>query len=130
MQMQGIKDISVQSSVSLQHLPYNAELETALPKELQSRLAFAKQKVAEIAAAAKASPASSGVSLSKCQPPISEPQPLRLLFQLACALRLVAMAACHLAKVSLTDFLLVADKAMLCVKWGGNSDSTQLVCGT
>ena len=35
-QVQGIKDISVQSSVSLQHLPYNAELETALPKELQS----------------------------------------------------------------------------------------------
>ena len=72
-QVQGIKDISVQSSVSLQHLPYNAELETALPKELQSRLAFAKQKVAEIAAAAKASPASSGVSLSKCQPPLSKP---------------------------------------------------------
>ena len=96
--LQGIKDISVQSSVSLQHLPYNAELETALPKELQSRLAFAKQKVAEIAAAAKASPASSGVSLSKCQPPISEPQPLRLPLLLACAVQLVAMAACHLAR--------------------------------
>ncbi|CAK0780359.1 hypothetical protein CVIRNUC_005025 [Coccomyxa viridis] len=74
LQAKGIKDISVQSSVSLQHLPYNAELETALPKELQSRLAFAKQKVAEIAAAAKASPASSGVSLSKCQPPLNDPK--------------------------------------------------------
>ena len=70
--MQGIKDISVQSSVSLQHLPYNAELETALPKELQSRLAFAKQKVAEIAAAAKASP-SKGVSLTSALPPVSAP---------------------------------------------------------
>jgi 5-methyltetrahydropteroyltriglutamate--homocysteine methyltransferase len=68
---QGIKDISVQSSVSLQHLPYNAELETQLPKDLQSRLAFAKQKVAEIAAAAKASP-SSGVSLTAALPPVSE----------------------------------------------------------
>ena len=69
--MQGIKDISVQSSVSLQHLPYNAELETALPKELQSRLAFAKQKVAEIAAATKAT-ASSGVSLTAALPPVSK----------------------------------------------------------
>lgn len=68
---QGIKDISVQSSVSLQHLPYNAELETQLPKDLQSRLAFAKQKVAEIAAAAKAPP-SSGVSLTAALPPVSE----------------------------------------------------------
>ena len=68
--VQGIKDISVQSSVSLQHLPYNAELETALPKELQSRLAFAKQKVSEIAAAAKASP-SKGVSLTAALPPVS-----------------------------------------------------------
>ena len=61
----------MQSSVSLQHLPYNAELETQLPKDLQSRLAFAKQKVAEIAAAAKASP-SSGVSLTAALPPVSE----------------------------------------------------------
>ncbi len=73
--LQGIKDISVQSSVSLQHLPYNAELETALPKELQSRLAFAKQKVAEIAAAAKASP-SKGVSLTSALPPVSASLPL------------------------------------------------------
>ena len=61
----------MQSSVSLQHLPYNAELETQLPKDLQSRLAFAKQKVAEIAAAAKASP-SSGVSLTAALPSVSE----------------------------------------------------------
>lgn len=62
----------MQSSVSLQHLPYNAELETALPKELQSRLAFAKQKVAEIAAAAKATPSSGGTSLTAALPPVSE----------------------------------------------------------
>lgn len=65
----------MQSSVSLQHLPYNAELETALPKELQSRLAFAKQKVGEIAAAAKAT-ASKGVSLAAAHPPVSAPPPL------------------------------------------------------
>ena len=65
----------MQSSVSLQHLPYNAELETALPKELQSRLAFAKQKVAEIAAAAKAT-ASTGVSLTAALPPVSASLPL------------------------------------------------------
>jgi hypothetical protein len=43
--VQGIKDISVQSSTSLQHLPYNKDLETELPAELVSKLAFAKQKV-------------------------------------------------------------------------------------
>ena len=114
--LQGIKEISVQSSVSLQHLPYNAELETALPKELQSRLAFAKQKVAEIAAAAKGG-ASSGVSLSKCQPPISEPHPPRL------PLLLSAQCMCGVAygsgnpqpyNIGLTDSLPISDKPALC----------------
>ena len=61
----------MQSSVSLMHLPYNAELETALPKELQARLAFAKQKVAEIVAAAKGTASAGGVSLNSALPPVS-----------------------------------------------------------
>ena len=68
---QGIKDISVQSSASLQHLPYNKELETELPKELVSRLSFAKQKLGEIVNAAK-SAKSSGGSLTAALPTVSK----------------------------------------------------------
>lgn len=46
--MQGIRTISVQSSVSLQHLPYDVRLETNLPAQLGSRLSFATQKLEEI----------------------------------------------------------------------------------
>ena len=68
---QGIKDISVQSSASLQHLPYNKDLETELPKDLVSRLSFAKQKLGEIVNAAK-SAKSSGGKLTDALPTVSE----------------------------------------------------------
>jgi 5-methyltetrahydropteroyltriglutamate--homocysteine methyltransferase len=67
---QGIKDICVQSSASLQHLPYNKELETELPAELVSRLSFAKQKLGEIVAAAKGAKPSGG-SLKAALPTVS-----------------------------------------------------------
>lgn len=71
--VQGIKDISVQSSTSLQHLPYNKELETELPADLVAQLAFAKQKVAEIVeAASKAPSASAPASLTAALPAVSE----------------------------------------------------------
>lgn len=69
--VQGIKDISVQSSTSLQHLPYNKDLETELPAELVSKLAFAKQKVAEIVEAAQKGPSTSApASLSAALPTV------------------------------------------------------------
>ena len=51
----GVADISVQTSVSLQHLPYDlsAEPAAALAPELQSKLAFAVQKLDALAALAK-----------------------------------------------------------------------------
>lgn len=52
--MQGITDVSVQSSVSLQHLPIDKNLEKNLPKDLMDRLSFATQKVVEIVEAASA----------------------------------------------------------------------------
>lgn len=52
--MQGINDISVQSSVSLQHLPVDKNLEKNLPKSLLDRLSFATQKLGEIVDAASA----------------------------------------------------------------------------
>ncbi|KAK9829533.1 hypothetical protein WJX72_006351 [[Myrmecia] bisecta] len=50
---QGIHNISVQSSVSLQHLPYDKELEKALPGHISKRLAFATQKLQEIVSVAE-----------------------------------------------------------------------------
>lgn len=48
-------NLSVQSSVSLQHLPYDTALESKnLESSLLERLSFAKQKLGEIVAAAKA----------------------------------------------------------------------------
>ena len=71
--LQGISNISVQSSTSLQHLPYNKDLETELPSELVASLAFAKQKVAEIVeAASKAPSASAPASLTAALPAVSE----------------------------------------------------------
>lgn len=49
--------ISVQSSTSLQHVPYTKSLEAKLPKELVDRLSFAVEKVGEIVATAKSSAA-------------------------------------------------------------------------
>ena len=54
--VQGIKSISVQSSVSLQHLPYDKELEKNVEASIASRLSFATQKLAEIVKAAKDAP--------------------------------------------------------------------------
>ena len=68
---QGIKDISVQSSASLQHLPYNKDLETELPAELVSRLSFAKQKLGEIVNAAKSAKPSDS-SLTAALPSVSK----------------------------------------------------------
>ena len=50
---QGIPSISVQSSVSLQHLPYDKELEKNVEASIAGRLSFATQKLAEIIKAAK-----------------------------------------------------------------------------
>ncbi|CAD7697891.1 unnamed protein product [Ostreobium quekettii] len=48
LQALGITNICVQSSVSLQHLPYTLEDEKALPEDVKGRLAFAVEKLAEI----------------------------------------------------------------------------------
>ena len=53
---QGIKNISVQSSVSLQHLPYDKELEKNVEVSIAGRLSFATQKLHEIVKAAKDAP--------------------------------------------------------------------------
>lgn len=68
--LQGIKDISVQSSVSLQHLPYDVTLETGLPKEIESKLSFATQKLKEIVKA-KTSKGKAG-SLTNALPEVGE----------------------------------------------------------
>ena len=53
--LQGVANLSVQSSVSLQHLPYDADAEAGnLPPPLLARLSFAKQKLGEIVRAARA----------------------------------------------------------------------------
>ena len=67
---QGVKHISVQSSVSLQHLPYDKDLEHALPAEIVDRLAFAKQKLGEIVAAAKAAHGVKPVPLTSALPTV------------------------------------------------------------
>lgn len=54
--LQGIKNISVQSSVSLQHLPYDKELEKNVEASIAGRLSFATQKLQEIVKAAKDAP--------------------------------------------------------------------------
>eukprot|EP00208_Stichococcus_sp_RCC1054_P007050 CAMPEP_0206136888 /NCGR_PEP_ID=MMETSP1473-20131121/2104_1 /ASSEMBLY_ACC=CAM_ASM_001109 /TAXON_ID=1461547 /ORGANISM="Stichococcus sp, Strain RCC1054" /LENGTH=757 /DNA_ID=CAMNT_0053529723 /DNA_START=157 /DNA_END=2430 /DNA_ORIENTATION=- len=51
---QGITNISVQSSVSLQHLPVDKRIEKGLAPQLLERLSFATQKLDEIVAAARA----------------------------------------------------------------------------
>ena len=67
---QGVKHISVQSSVSLQHLPYDKDLEHELPAEIVDRLAFAKQKLGEIVAAAKSAPGVKPVALTSALPSV------------------------------------------------------------
>jgi hypothetical protein len=51
---QGVKHISVQPSVSLQHLPFDAAVEASIDAGIASRLAFAVQKLDEVAATAAA----------------------------------------------------------------------------
>lgn len=51
-----MKDISVQSSVSLQHLPYDKQLEKNVEASIAGRLAFATQKLQEIVKAAQDAP--------------------------------------------------------------------------
>lgn len=46
--LQGITNIAVQSSVSLQHLPVDKCIEKGLPSELLGRLSFASQKLDEV----------------------------------------------------------------------------------
>ena len=43
--------------MSLQHVPYDKDLEKSLPKEVMPRLSFAKQKVEEMVALAKSAKA-------------------------------------------------------------------------
>ena len=52
-----VKNISVQSSVSLQHLPYDKHLEKNVEASIAGRLAFATQKLEEIVKAAQDAPA-------------------------------------------------------------------------
>lgn len=52
--------IRIQPSCSLQYLPLDLEAETALPPDVKAKLAFAKQKLALIAALAKGDIAASG----------------------------------------------------------------------
>jgi len=71
LQAKGIKHISVQSSVSLQHLPYDVALETGLPKEIDSKLSFATQKLKEIVKAK--TPSAKGGSLTDALPAVGNP---------------------------------------------------------
>ena len=68
--VQGIKNISVQSSTTLQHLPYCVDLESEIPREIQGKLSFACQKLKEIVKAKNAS-AGSG-SLTSALPEVSK----------------------------------------------------------
>ena len=69
----GVDAISVQSSVSLQHLPYDVELEKNLPAELNGKLAFAAQKLKDIVAAAKDAPSAKAVPLADALAPVANP---------------------------------------------------------
>lgn len=66
--VQGIKNISVQSSTTLQHLPYCVDLETDLPKEVEGRLSFACQKLKEIVKAKNASSQGGSLTNALSQP--------------------------------------------------------------
>ena len=70
--MQGVRKLAVQSSVSLQHLPYDKTLETALPADVTERLSFATQKLQEIVRAAKDGPTAEAGSLADALAPVGE----------------------------------------------------------
>ena len=69
--LQGVKDISVQSSVSLQHLPYDVELEPKLPAAIGGKLAFATQKLHEIVGAASKGASAKAGLLASALPTVS-----------------------------------------------------------
>jgi hypothetical protein len=56
----GIKSVSVQPSVPLQHLPWDVSLEAKLPGSITSRLGFAVQKLEELGQVARAAAAAAG----------------------------------------------------------------------
>lgn len=68
--MQGVKNISVQSSVSLQHLPYDVKLESNLPANIGGRLSFATQKLQEIVKAKQGGSKAKGGSLTSALPAV------------------------------------------------------------
>ena len=71
--LQGITNLAVQSSVSLQHLPYDKEADKQLPGSVHPRLSFALQKLAEMVQAAKKAPElNSKVSLEDALPSVGE----------------------------------------------------------
>ena len=69
--LQGVKDVSVQSSVSLQHLPYDVELEPKLPANIGGKLAFATQKLHEIVGAASKGASAKAGPLASALPAVS-----------------------------------------------------------
>ena len=54
--LQGISNIAVQSSVSLQHLPVDKRIEKDLPSQLLNRLSFATQKLVRLPACRPTTP--------------------------------------------------------------------------
>ena len=69
--MQGITNVAVQPSVSLQHLPYDKELDKQLPSSVHARLSFALQKLAEMVQIAKKAPEiSANVALADALPKV------------------------------------------------------------
>ena len=69
----GVDDIAVQSSVSLQHLPYDVALEKNVPAHLNGKLAFAAQKVKDIVQAAADAPSAKAVPLADALAPVANP---------------------------------------------------------
>lgn len=68
----GIREISVQPSVTLQHLPYDLSSERGLPAELAGRLAFACQKLGTIVELAGLGAAGAGAPWPTVDDPSSE----------------------------------------------------------
>lgn len=60
----------MQSSVSLQHLPYDVQLETGLPAQIGNRLSFATQKLQEIVRAQAEGPKAKAASLTGALPSV------------------------------------------------------------
>ncbi|WP_027342354.1 5-methyltetrahydropteroyltriglutamate--homocysteine S-methyltransferase [Hamadaea tsunoensis] len=83
-----VGEVVVSSSCSLQHVPYDLDLEPDLDPELRDRLAFAEQKVAEIVALSRGVALPPVVSAppsvpSPFVPPVRSPYPVRAAAQAA-----------------------------------------------